>query len=212
MHYTIEFRSLSRQFLHISARKPTLKHQLLNVEHGCILIKLGKNEYCLNDQQMFWIPANCLVSVTVLPNTQWHSIEVSQRSNQPFSKQSGYVKDSSGNLNLLSSLVSKLSKASLSDNIKRDYLKVLQHELLTLQPQLNSVVKILNDTVYAQFQQSCNQVDGLKVALTVRDCYKQMQSGAHLTKLCDQWYQGDRLKMQQDWLTMLGQPLTFSNK
>lgn len=56
MNYAIEFKSEHHRHLFATARKRTLKHQLVIVRTGLALVKLGKQEFAVKPEQAFWIP------------------------------------------------------------------------------------------------------------------------------------------------------------
>lgn len=132
MHYAISHQLLRQDFLHSTPRRKLLKHTLLYVRGGLVLVKLGKQEYAVEADHAFWLPFDTLCSITYFPNTAVQLVEVSCRVTSPLSKQGGYVA-----LNELSqALINRLNDVDSDNDIRNDQLKVMRHELSTMQPKL----------------------------------------------------------------------------
>ncbi|EGA65448.1 hypothetical protein [Vibrio brasiliensis] len=172
MHYAISYQTDLYDFLVSTSRKKLLKHQLICVEQGLVLVKLGKLEYTVEAGEAFWLPFDVLTSVTFTPATLVRSVQVSSRVTLSLPKQGGYVE-----LNELSSaILNRL--ATLADNrdAQVDLLAVLRHELTSLKPLLkeNKFTKAVNQWQAKQPSQLPNE---LQLVLTVREASKQMKSG-----------------------------------
>ncbi|MCG9649070.1 AraC family transcriptional regulator [Vibrio brasiliensis] len=172
MHYAISYQTDRYDFLVSTSRKKLLKHQLICVEQGLVLVKLGKLEYTVETGEAFWLPFDVLTSVTFTPATLVRSVQVSSRVTLSLPKQGGYVE-----LNELSSaILNRL--ATLADNrdAQVDLLAVLRHELTSLKPLLkeNKFTKAVNQWQAKQPSQLPNE---LQLVLTVREASKQMKSG-----------------------------------
>jgi hypothetical protein len=172
MHYAISYQTDRYDFLVSTSRKKLLKHQLICVEQGLVLVKLGKLEYTVEAGEAFWLPFDVLTSVTFTPATLVRSVQVSSRVTLSLPKQGGYVE-----LNELSSaILNRL--ATLADNrdAQVDLLAVLRHELTSLKPLLkeNKFTKAVNQWQAKQPSQLPNE---LQLVLTVREASKQMKSG-----------------------------------
>lgn len=143
MHYAIQFEQKHSDFLSMTARKPTLKHQLISVEDGLISIRLGKQEYAVAQGDTFWLPANCLSSISYFPHTTCRIVEASQRLTQPFPHQAGYIKPNS----LMQALLERLTSVSGLSEHQQVLLTALQYELLQIKPNLQttSLSQQLND-------------------------------------------------------------------
>ncbi|MCG9750305.1 AraC family transcriptional regulator [Vibrio brasiliensis] len=172
MHYAISYQTDRYDFLVSTSRKKLLKHQLICVEQGLVLVKLGKLEYTVEAGEAFWLPFDVLTSVTFTPATLVRSVQVSSRVTLSLPKQGGYVE-----LNELSSaILNRL--ATLADNrdAQVDLLAVLRHELTSLKPLLkeSKFTKAVNQWQAKQPSQLPNE---LQLVLTVREASKQMKSG-----------------------------------
>ncbi|MCG9727764.1 AraC family transcriptional regulator [Vibrio brasiliensis] len=172
MHYAISYQTDLYDFLVSTSRKKLLKHQLICVEQGLVLVKLGKLEYTVEAGEAFWLPFDVLTSVTFTPATLVRSVQASSRVTLSLPKQGGYVE-----LNELSSaILNRL--ATLADNrdAQVDLLAVLRHELTSLKPLLkeNKFTKAVNQWQAKQPSQLPNE---LQLVLTVREASKQMKSG-----------------------------------
>jgi hypothetical protein len=151
MHYAIQFEEKHSDYLLTTTRKPTLKHQLIHVVEGLVSIRLGKQEYAVAKEDTFWVPANCLSSISYFPHTQCQVIEVSQRLTQPFTHQAGYIKPNT----LMQALLEKLALVSSLSEHQQILLTALQYELLEIKPnlQVTSLSQQLNDWDSQQHKQ-----------------------------------------------------------
>ena len=70
MNYATSFESKYYPFLLCTPRKKTLKHQLIRVTDGLVLIRLGKIEYAVEPGQEFWLPFDTLTSLTFTPQSE----------------------------------------------------------------------------------------------------------------------------------------------
>ena len=186
MHYSISHQTSNAPFLSITPRKKLIKHTLLAVECGLVLVRLGKNEYALTPGQVMWLPLDCLTSICCFPNTTLQTIDISCRVSATLPKQAGYVK-----LNELSqALLNRM--ASMPDNHqeKVDLLKVMLKELDHCSPKLT-----LNDfsTKISRWQPniSCDLPQDIQVALRVREARKRLLSGQAKTQIINELFSGD---------------------
>lgn len=172
MHYAISYQTDLYDFLVSTSRKKLLKHQLICVEQGLVLVKLGKLEYTVEAGEAFWLPFDVLTSVTFTPATLVRSVQVSSRVTLSLPKQGGYVE-----LNELSSaILNRLTTLADNRDAQVDLLAVLRHELTSLKPLLkeNKFTKAVNQWQAKQPSQLPNE---LQLVLTVREASKQMKSG-----------------------------------
>ncbi|MGL6258750.1 AraC family transcriptional regulator [Vibrio sp. WXL210] len=132
MNFAIEHKRLNSPFLQVTGRRNSLKHKLIYVESGLMLVRLGKLEYAIEPGQLFWLPFDCLCATTQLPNSVVHEVSISVRIKAKFAKQAGYVADTP----LLLSLIEKLSLPSINQDYTEALLKVVKYECITLKPQL----------------------------------------------------------------------------
>ncbi len=202
MNYAIEFHDTHYPFLTVTARKKTLKHSLLSVVEGLVIIKLGKHEYAIESGQYFWIPQGCLSSLTFLPNSRVHRCDFSVRLNDGFTQQAGFVKPSM----LLKALVEKLATVEARSDIQLDLLAVIKHEVLTLSPILSSsaLSKAIN-----QWQPGCERTISreLCLVLTLRKARKMKLSGKKEAEIIDELFAGNREEYKQLCLLVFGEAL-----
>ncbi|WP_394245619.1 AraC family transcriptional regulator [Vibrio astriarenae] len=131
MNFAIEHTHDTSPYLIVTGRKHTLKHRLIIVESGLALVRLGKQEYAVEAGQAFWLPFDCLVSTTYLPNSSITDVTISARVSGRFSKQAGFV--------TLSPML-KATIAQMGGNNSEEYgqtlKQVIKHECMTLKPSL----------------------------------------------------------------------------
>ncbi|MDG3085238.1 hypothetical protein P7F88_03620 [Vibrio hannami] len=134
MNYAIEYTKEQSTNLVVTPRKKVLKNCLLHVHEGLVLFKLKKFEYAIEKGQSFWIPADCLTSLTIFPNSVLSKIELSVRLTDAFSSQAGYV--SLGNVS--GAILNKLAAKTASPEHTANLLQVVRDEIVELNPGLNS--------------------------------------------------------------------------
>ncbi|GAM68098.1 araC-type DNA-binding domain-containing protein [Vibrio sp. JCM 19236] len=199
MHHAIDFQSTHFDFLKLTPRKPTLKHQLLCVESGMVTIRLGKQEYAIDKGEMFWVPANCLTSLSYFPDTKVWVIEASQRLSDAFPHQAGYIKPS----NLLKSLLSKLEAVKSKSEHTQVLLSAVRFELSELKPKLIStpLTKSLSDWQSKDGQLSPQTV----LVLKVREAEKMRLSGVKDGQIAEKWFAGELSAYQAATQAVLGE-------
>jgi len=132
MNYSIQFENIAHPYITISSRRKTLKHSLMTVTKGTILIKVGKNEYAVEPGQYFWIPADCLVSTTFFALSTVSTIAFSQRLADSFTNKVGFVEAST----ITQNAFSLLAGSSLDNDYHQVLLQVVRHEVKNNKPQL----------------------------------------------------------------------------
>ncbi|MDF2155154.1 AraC family transcriptional regulator [Vibrio sp. CAU 1672] len=202
MNHAIEFHDDSYPFLHITPRKPSLKHRLLSVVTGLAIIKLGKQEYAIEAGQLFWIPQGCLSSVTFLPNSRVHSCDFSLRLQNHFVTQAGYVEPSA----LLSELLAKLATTDTRSQLQMDLLAVVKHEVLALKPKLN-VSELSTAISHWHPKRNTRLPKELSLALTVREARKKKLSGGKKEDIINEFFSGSEQEYCQLCQLVLGQTL-----
>ncbi|CAM2926404.1 hypothetical protein [Vibrio mytili] len=202
MNYAIEFHDAKFSFLNVTARKKALKHSLLSVQEGLAIIKLGKLEYAIEPGQYFWIPQNCLSSLTFLPGTRIHRCDFSIRLNESFAQQAGYLKPSA----LLRAVMAKLATTEDRSEIQLDLLAVLKHEALTLSPKLSqsSLSKTIN-----QWEPDCEVSISreLCLVLTLREARKMKLSGKSEAEIVTLLFNGNTEEYEQLCFLVFGDGL-----
>ncbi len=202
MNYAIEFHDASYPFLHINARKKTLKHSLLSVIEGLVIIKLGKHEYAIEPGQYFWIPQGCLSSLTFLPNSRVNRCDFSVRLNDDFAHQAGFVTPSA----LLSALMKRLTTVEMGSDIQLDMLAVVKHEVLTLSPTLSN--SALSASIN-QWQPGCETSISkeLFLVLTLREARKMKLSGKKQAEIVNKLFAGNNEEYEQLCFLVFGEAL-----
>ncbi|MCA0938228.1 AraC family transcriptional regulator [Vibrio alginolyticus] len=202
MNYAIEFHDANYPFLDVTARKKALKHSLISVVEGLVIIKLGKHEYAIEPGQYFWIPQGCLSSLTFLPNSRLHRCDFSVRLSDDFPQQAGFIKPSM----LLRALVEKLPTAESRSDIQLDLLAVVKHEVVTFSPALASsaLSKSIN-----QWKPGCEARISreLCLVLTLREARKMKLSGKKEAVIVDELFAGNNEEYEQLCFLVFGETL-----
>ncbi|MEZ8100479.1 AraC family transcriptional regulator [Vibrio bivalvicida] len=199
MHYAISFQSELNEFLVCTPRKKSLKHQLISVKQGLVLVKLGKIEYTLEPGQSFWLPCDTLTSLTYTPYTITNIVAVSSRVAGRFPKQAGYINANA----LLTALLNRLDELKPKREEQIDLLKVVQTELTALKPELKTT-KYTQQVNQWQAEQSSSLSNELKLVLLVREANKQLQSGKKRPVVVDSLFNGDDTLFTNLEQTVLG--------
>lgn len=199
MHHAIDFQSTHFDFLNLTPRKPSLKHQLLYVESGMVTVRLGKQEYAIDKGEMFWIPANCLISVSYFPQTQVSMIQVSQRLTDAFPHQAGYVKASS----LLTSLIKKLESLKINSEQAQILLSATRFELAELKPKL--LTTRLSQELSDWQDRETKLAPQILLVLKVREAEKMRLSGKKESQIAEKWFAGELGAYQVATQAVLGQ-------
>ncbi|CAM4198026.1 AraC family transcriptional regulator [Vibrio agarivorans] len=171
MNFAIEHTHATSPYLQVTGRKHSLKHRLIIVESGLALVRLGKHEYAVEQGQAFWLPFDCLVSTTYLPNSSVKEISLSARLKGAFSKQAGYVELSP----LLMATLEKLSSSSLSDEYQQALNQVVKLECCALMTALH--LSPLSESI-SQWKPAVASVPKeVHIGLLVREARKMKLSG-----------------------------------
>lgn len=207
MKYSIEHQYTTYPFLLSTPRKKTVKCSLLVVHQGLVLIRLGKNEFALEKGEAFWIPFDCLTSITFFPQCVVTQIDFSMRLKSVFPSQSGYVSLAPVTLAIIEKL--KIKSANLQDaekytTHKRNLLTVVYEEALLLKP------KLLFSAFSAQLSEwragsdtELNQEQLL--VLTLREAKKRVQSGQSRQQIIDDLFSGLNEEFEQLCLLVFGE-------
>ncbi|CAM2900848.1 hypothetical protein VIRA109638_05285 [Vibrio rarus] len=198
MHYAIQFEKKQFEYLTLTSRKPTLKHQLIHVTEGVITLRLGKLEYAIVAGDSFWVPANCLSAMSYFPNTRCHIVAVSQRINKLFSSQAGYIKPSA----LLVALVNKLTQVPPQSEQQKILLTAIEYELLEIHPNLQMNA----------FSQKINQWDShnkplsaeYQMVMRIKEAEKLRLSGKKDGYIAQQLFSGNEQGYRMARMAILG--------
>lgn len=186
MHYAISYKTETHEFLLSTPRRNALKHKLVCVKQGLVLVKLGKLEYAVESGQSFWLPFDSLTSLTYTPNTQVSVVEVSSRVTTPLAKQGGFV-----TLNELTlALLSRLETLGENHPRVRSLLAVLLDELSELKPELKES-KLTKQVNQWQPNQDSRLNNELQLVLRLREANKQMLSGKKRAQVVETLFAGN---------------------
>ena len=184
MNFAIEHISAHFSHLVITPRKKVLKHSLVSVRSGLVLVKLGKQEYAIEKNQSIWIPFDCLTSLTYFPNTEIEQVDFSIRLNDAFPQQAGYVEHTP----LSKAVLDKLSTNKLSEEHQKDLLSVLKQETIAFKPKLASSPLSEQVNMWSSEEPTLNQEQTL--VMMMREAKKRMQSGQKKPKVIDDLFAG----------------------
>lgn len=184
MHYAISYQYNTYEFLHSTPRKKSLKHSLIRVEEGLVLVKLGKMEYAVEAGMSFWLPFDSLSSLTFTPNSKISKIEVSSRVTLPMPKQGGFIQPSE----LLTALLNRLISME-SPQTELELLSVLKNELALVKPSL-AESKLTRLVSQWKIGQPSKLDQELQLVLKVREAHKMMQSGKKREFVVDNIFDG----------------------
>ncbi|NVJ58354.1 MAG: AraC family transcriptional regulator [Vibrionaceae bacterium] len=200
MHYAISHQLLRQDFLHSTPRRKLLKHTLLYVRDGLVLAKLSKQEYAVEAGHTFWLPFDTLCSITFFPNTTVQLVEVSCRVTSPLPKQGGYVA-----LNELSqALINRLHDIDNDNEIRNDQLRVMRHELSTMQPKLKESQLTRNINQWHRDCRDSALSSEQQLVLKVREANKMMLSGKKRAQVIELLFNGDDSAFGQLEALLLG--------
>lgn len=200
MNHAIDFQSTSYDFVTITARKKTLHNQLFRVEDGQVLVKLGKNDYLYQAGDLFWLPCDCLTSLTILPHTKLSTIKFSVRLRDSFPTQAGRVTATP----LMTALLDKISRTS-NQEVNKDLLQVMRHEVACMAPALT--LDTMSEKI-SRWTPGSNSVSGeLSLVLLVREARKLKLSGKKADAICEQLFAGNHEQFQQLTQSLLGAEL-----
>lgn len=93
MKQAIEFHPTTADHMIVGPRKSHPHSTLLLVHSGAVLIRLGKLEIPVCQQQAFWLPSSCLNAVTVLQRSVISTFDMSIRSTVSLPSRAGFIQD-----------------------------------------------------------------------------------------------------------------------
>ncbi|MFB9215732.1 AraC family transcriptional regulator [Vibrio sinaloensis] len=200
MHYAISHTTLEQEFLHITPRRKLLKHTLLHVKEGLVLVKLGKQEYAIEPGSSFWLPFNALCSLTYFPNSKVEKVDVSCRVTTQMPVQGGYVQ-----LNeLCQAIVTRLGDHTSNEQAKAELLAVLRTEFSSMAPKLHQskLNALINQWHWDILDSALSREQQL--VLKMREASKMMLSGKKRPQVIEQLFDGDEITFTQLEAVLLG--------
>ena len=205
MNHAIEFQSTHYEFLTITPRKKTLHNQLYRIESGKVLLKLGKNEYVYNAGEAFWLPFDCLSSLTILPGCHVSNIKLSIRLLDAFPSQAGQVSLTPLMTAIIDRLQTELTQNETRSALHIDLLTVLKHDLLRVHPKLS---QSLESQQVSRWTAGSTQLTGeLALILRVREARKMKLSGIKSDKICATLFANNEAQFAQLYHSLLGEPI-----
>ena len=208
MNFAIEYTSAYYSHLEITPRKKVVKHSLVSVESGLVLIKIGKQEHAIEPGQSLWIPFDCLTSLTYFPNTRIARVDFSVRLTDAFPKQAGYVNQtplSQALLDKLATLAVKNKDTNNASSTFKELLAVVKQEVLTFKP-------LLCESELSQRFNRWNIEDSplsqeQTLVMVMREAKKRMQSGQKKEKVIDELFSGQTEEFEQLCMLVFGDSL-----
>jgi hypothetical protein len=208
MNFAIEYTSAYFSHLVITPRKKVLKHSLVSVQSGLVLIKLGKQEYAVESGQSIWIPYDCLTSLTYFPNTQINRVDFSVRLTDSFPRQAGYITQTNLSLALLNKLALTKTRAKNTNNTDqafKDMLSVLKQEILAFKPLLFESALSLRFNQWNIDHSNLQQEHTL--VMVMREAKKRMQSGQKRALVIEDLFSGKEEEFEQLCMLVFGKYL-----
>lgn len=208
MNFAIEYTSAYFSHLVITPRKKVLKHSLVSVQSGLVLIKLGKQEYAVESGQSIWIPYDCLTSLTYFPNTQINRVDFSVRLTDSFPRQAGYITQTNLSLALLNKLAltkTRAKNANNTDQAFKDMLSVLKQEILAFKPLLFESALSLRFNQWNIDHSNLQQEHTL--VMVMREAKKRMQSGQKRALVIEDLFSGKEEEFEQLCMLVFGKYL-----
>ena len=106
MPYPVDYISLQESQLRLLGRQRHSADQLLYVQDGSLLLRLGRDELVLRQGESFWLPAECLHGLTLFKDTHLVRLQFSVRVRQSRPQSAGYLQP----LPLLPPLIQRLGQ------------------------------------------------------------------------------------------------------
>lgn len=200
MKQAIEFLHQTADFLIVGPRKKQPHYSYILVHEGMALIRLGKLELPICQNQGFWLPSGCLAAVTVLQGSTFSTINFSVRSTVLLPSHAGYIAPST----LINGIVEQLNTLDKDEHHEwrsaygrllrcaRDYFASLSpddsYDKATLE--LAGRIALLDDGSPIE-----NDVDlgttgrnahDISMQLNVRDWIRKMKSGQKAANIAQQ--------------------------
>lgn len=212
MKHAIQYSCDSHQYLTTTPRKKNICNTLLILDTGSVLIRLGKYEHILSAGEAFWIPFDCLHSLSIMPNSKLRTLSFSIRLKDSFPSEAGYFQASI----LMLSLCKKLDSLNGNkENHKKNILKVICDEAtqckpnLTIKPDsiaLTTWLKSLpNETGSLTLSTVSLSFSELSLVLKVRESIKMTKSGVTNDKIVALLFNGNIEAYNQSLLCVLGE-------
>lgn len=208
MNYAIQSETCLFPYLESTSRKRAVKHSLIHVEHGLVLVKLGKHEYAIEPGQALWLPIDCLCSLTFFPETRVQRIDFSVRLRDQFPHQAGLIQHSELSLAVLNRL-----RQLDNTGQNRDEVEVYPHLLQVIKSEVQNFEPKLIDCALNQALARWSPADHTGIsneqhlALLVREAMKRRLSGGKEEQIVTELFSGNTGQYQQMCQIVLGKTL-----
>ncbi|MUK67376.1 hypothetical protein GNP67_17270 [Aliivibrio fischeri] len=199
MKNAITFESDTLTTLFYTARKKKNHYELVSVESGAMLIRLGKWEYLVEAGEMFWLPFDSLISETVVPNSTISRICFSIRTRENLPHQGGYLHSTP----LLSAALNKLQTKALNNEAQQRLLSVIQDEILdstchtSLSDKSSAITHYVAELGKNAAPAQVNLSADMMMLLKVREADKMKKSGAKMDVIAEKLFEGNVQLMEQ---------------
>ncbi len=201
MNFAIEFNRSNTDYLNVTPRKKTLKHQLMIVKQGLVLVRLGKQEICVEPGKAFWLPQGCLTSISTFPNSQVDYLNFSLRVAAPLPTKAGFVK-----LNeLLMAILDRLVETDTQSDQQKELFAVALRDMQFLAPTLNNSKSTQDFTLWTIDSRQLTREHHL--IMLVREARKQKLSGKKIEEIAENFFGGNLEQLQQVCQLVLGTEL-----
>ncbi len=192
MNYAIEYQYIQSLYLTVSARKRSLKHSLITVCRGMLAIKLGRNDYVVEAGQHFWLPIDCLSSLTVLPGTNYSKLDFSVRLPDKFPAQSGYVTPAA----IVENSLTLLESGTITQQYQQVLFQLMRFEVSNFTPKLK-LSPISQQFSHWTPQNQVKLSADINMLLKLREARKRLLSGEKLSVVSHQLFGIDAESLNQ---------------
>lgn len=202
MNYAIQSDTLHSRYLESTSRKRTLKHRLLHVTQGLVLLKLGKQEYAIEPGQTIWIPFDWLCALSYFPNTESITVDFSVRLKELFPAQAGYVRHSQLSL----ALIHRMADCSREEAVYTHLTQVLKDEVQKFEPEL--WISPLSSTISQWQPEDHGRVTQEQhIVLLAREARKHKLSGLKMQAIAQKLAKGNEQQLSQICKLVTGEAL-----
>jgi hypothetical protein len=194
MNYAVNSEYRDGNQLIITPRKRSLKQSLLYVKSGLVLLRLGKAEYAIEPDQAWWIPADCLMSLTFLPNSKSLQLDFSQRLTQSFPTQSGCIALTT----LAQQGLERLATLERDHPLYSPIAELLKYEAAHCKPKLIDSPLSQAISRWQPLAKTDQMISAeLHLALLLREARKLELSGRNESHVASLWFNGNLEQYQQ---------------
>jgi hypothetical protein len=203
MHYAIQSETVYFTYLESTGRKRAIKNSIIHVDRGIMLFRLGKQEYAIERDQAIWVPADCLTSMTYLPNTEITRIDFSIRLDHPFPNQAGIISFNQ----LTHAVIERLKQVSRDNPVYHHLMNILKDEATRFTP--NATLNPLSQQIsnWRPNGDTSALAKEVQLALIVREALKCHLSGMKNQDIVASLFHGNQAQFEQLCQIILGRQL-----